>query len=200
MFKTYKGKLRWRSLLIGLTAVISLLPLVTYAQAPETPSPLSPPVNHETGRIDEVLSASDEGYRFSDYVLTWRSTHIVVAASPDESHAPGDNLDLVVFRSEVNGHKVLRFEPKVFLSNEEEVDVDSTASSASITLGTARIEDIVSADADGYRFVGYFVTWHDQRVFLVDPQTAPIRVIGETVNFRVLRTGAGSRRRLSFSF
>ena len=162
-------------------------------------SPLSPPVNHETARIDEVITAADSGYRSRQYVLTWRSMRIVVAAGSNEAHAPGDSLNVVVYRSDLNGHKVLRFESAPTQSNEDVVDEDSASSSASITLGTARIEDAVSAESDGYLFVGYFVTWHNQRVFVVDPQSLPARATGETINFRVLRSGLGANQRLSFS-
>jgi hypothetical protein len=89
----------------------------------------------------------------------------------------------------------LRFETSSAASNEDVADPESANSSASITQGTARIEDTISADSDGYRFVGYFVTWHDKRIFVVDSQSAPVRAVGETINFRVFRTG----QRLSFS-
>jgi hypothetical protein len=162
-------------------------------------SPLSPPINHEAGRIEEVITATDSGYQSRQYVLTWRSMRIVVAAASDEAHAPGDSLNVVVYRSDINSHKILRFESTPTNSNENVVDDDSTHSSASITLGAAQIEDTVSAESDGYRFVGYFVIWHNQRVFVVDPQSAPARATGETINFRVLRTGLGASQRLSFS-
>jgi hypothetical protein len=184
--------------LVGAVAasLFSLISTGANAQASDRSS-LVPPVNHETGRIETVLTASDEEYRFKAYVLTWRSTRIVVAGAPEEPHAAGDNLNVVVYRSEIKGHKVLRFESKP--ENENAEDADSTASSASITQGTARIEDAISAESDGYRFVGYFVSWHDKRVFVVDPQSGPTRAIGESINFRVLRTGTGASRRLSFS-
>lgn len=162
-------------------------------------SPLSPPVSHETAQVDEVITAADSGYRSRQYVLTWRSMRIVVAGAPDEPHAPGDSLEIVVYRSDANSHKVLRFDSGPAVANDDVADDDSTRSSASITLGTARIEDTVSAESDGYRFVGYFVIWHNQRVFVADPQSAPTRATGETINFRVLRTGLGANPRLSFS-
>jgi hypothetical protein len=203
LLETCRSKVRWWSRALISATIMSLTSLLSMgagAQAPETQrSPLAPPVNHETGRIEGVLTASDDGYHFTGYILTWRSMRIVVAGAPDESHVPGDNVDVVVYRSDLNGRKALRFESKASASNENVADVDSAASSASITLGTARIEDAVSADLDGYRFVGYFVLWHNQRVFVVDPQSAPMRAIGETINFRVLRTGAAASRRLSFS-
>jgi len=186
--------------LIGVIvmSMASILSMGAHAQASDRPA-LSPPVNHEVGRVEEVITAADDGSRLRGYVLTWRAMRIVVTGSPEDSHVPGDNLDIVVYRSEVTGHRVLRFESSSPASNENIVDGESTTSSASVTLGTARIEDSIFADSDGYRFAGYFVSWHDQRIFVVDPQAAPARKIGETINFRVLRTGLGAGKRLSFS-
>jgi hypothetical protein len=194
-------RMRWESVaLIGaaVMSMSSLLPMGAEAQSPDRPA-LSPPVNHEVGRVEEVLTAADDGYRLRVYVLTWRSMRVVVAGSLEESHVPGDNLDVVVYRSEINGHKALRFESNSTSSNENVAADESSNSSALITQGTGRIEDSISADSDGYRFVGYFVTWHDKRVFVVDPQSAPTRTPGETINFRVLRSGIGANKRLSFS-
>ena len=181
---------------IGLCSIPSI---GADAQPPGSQRSLAPPINHEVGRVEEVITAADEGYRFRAYVLTWRSMRIVVAGDPDQSHVTGDNLDLLVYRSEENGRKILRFATNTSASSENDVDRESIGSSASITMGTARIEDIVSAESDGYRFEGYFVNWHDKRVFVVDPQSAPAHATGETINFRVLRTGLGATQRLSFS-
>ena len=188
-----------RRLALMAVAVMSMSAVLSIAKA-QTPADrpaLSPPVNHEVGRIEEVVTAADDGYRYTAYVLTWRSMRIVVAASLAESRVSDDNLDILVYRTEINGHRVLRFESNSAPSNV--ADPESANSSASITLGTARIEETISADSDGYRFAGYFVTWHDKRIFVVDPQSAPGRAIGETINFRVFRTGLGNSRRLSFS-
>ena len=196
------GKLGAASVvLIGVTcmSLSSFLPIAADAQAPETQRSLLTPINYESGRVEEVITAADDRARFRAYVLTWRSMRIVVAGAPDRSYDPGDNLDIAVHRMEVNGHKVLRFAESASASNENEVDVESTASGASITLGTARIEETLSAESDGYRFVGYFVTWHDKRVFVLDPQSAATRAVGETLNFRVWRSGFGATQRLSFS-
>jgi hypothetical protein len=185
---------------LTFTTMTSFLPLRADAQAPEIArSPLAPPINHESGRIETVITAADDGYRSREYVLEWRSTRIVVAGVPDGSHMPGDNLDIVVFRTIIEGHKILRFAESGSASTDTFVDADSTSSLASVTLATARIEETVSSESEGYRFVGYFVTWHDKRVFVVDTQSAPARAVGETINFRVLRSGSGADKRLSFS-
>jgi hypothetical protein len=185
---------------VALASIASSLSLQASAQVPESQrSTLSPPINHETGRIDQVITASDSAYRFRGYVLTWRTSRVVVAGAPSESGAVGGTLDIVAYRTEVAGNKILRFEASSFAANEELADRESAGSSASMTLGTAPVEETVSADSDGYRFVGYFVTWHDQRVFVIDPKSGPVRSIGDTLNFRVWRSGIGENQRLSFS-
>jgi hypothetical protein len=203
LLETRRSKLKcWSRALVGIRvmSLCSILSVGANAQVSETQrSALSPPINHESGRVEEVISAADDGYHFRGYVLTWRSMRIVVAGTPDESHVPGDNLNVVVYRSDADGRRILRFESNLRAANDNVVDADSTDSRASITFGTARIEDIVSADSNGYRFVGYFVMWHDQRVFVVDPQSLSTRAIGDTINFRVLRTELGANQRLSFS-
>jgi hypothetical protein len=191
---------RWAGVLTAVvfSGLYSTWSIATDLNAQDRPA-LSPPVNHEAGRIESVITATDDGYRFRGYVLSWRSMRIVVADSLDRSRVPGDNLDIVVYRTEANGHRVLRFESNSGIPSEDEAEHESSSSSAAITLGTAQIEETVAAESDGYRFVGYFVTWHNQRVFVVDPQSAPARSTGETINFRVLRTGLGASQRLSFT-
>ena len=181
-----------------LMSISSLWSVAIDANAQE-PAALSPPMNHEVGRIEAVITAVDNGYRYRGYVLAWRSMRIVVAGQLDDAHSQGGNLDIVVYRTDVDGHKVLRFATPSSLSNDDEVDRESTDSTAAITQGTAPIEETVSAESDGYRFVGYFVSWHNQRVFVVDPRAAAARATGETINFRVLRTGLEPGKRLSFS-
>jgi len=190
-------RLRWLSALsISMMSFWSVLALAD--PGPQEFRTLSPPINHEVGRIETVLAAADGGYRYRAYVLTWRSMRIVVAGRPEESRVPGSNLDIVVSRTDADGHRVLHFVPDSSFSNEDEGDLDS-GSSAEIIQATAPIEEALFAESDGYRFVGYFVTWHEQRVFVIDPRAAAQRGVGETINFRVLRTGRGASQRLSFS-
>jgi hypothetical protein len=158
-------------------------------------SPPTPSVNHEVGRIAQVITATDAGDRFRAYLLDWRSTQIVVSVPPDDPHVVGDNLEIFVYRTEVKDHKILRAAPNVGTALDNEVERESGSSSAAITQGTAKVESSIAADSDGYRFVGYFVTWHGQRVFVVDPVSASPRANGETINFQVFRSGS----RLSFS-
>jgi hypothetical protein len=194
-----KKRLRVASICIAAMALSFVPAMYVGAQDTSRQTPLSPPVNHESGRVKEVITATDEGFRFRAYVLTWREMRIVVSGGPDESSGAGDSLDIMVYRTDANGHKVLRFETGSLASNENDPTGESSSSSASMTLGRAPVEEAVSAESEGYRFTGYFVTWHGKRVFVVDPQSGPSRAVGESIDFRVLRTGLGAMQRLSFS-
>jgi hypothetical protein len=89
--------------LMGLTfaGLCSFVSPRAGAQSPATQtSALSPPINHESGQVEEIITAADDGFRFRGYVLLWRSTRIVVAGTPDESHrAIGETIDFQVWRT-----------------------------------------------------------------------------------------------------
>jgi hypothetical protein len=204
MASTRKRRVRNAPWLTALTVASAMtlfsIPPIAATEANEHIGPaFSPPVNHEVGRIELTFTAEDNGYRYKGYVLAWRATRIVVAGPLDDSHAQGSNLDIIVYRADIDGRKVLRFVAASSISNEDEIDRESAGSSAAISQGTAPIEETVSAESDGYRFVGYFVTWHNQRVFVVDPRSGSAHAPGETINFRVLRTGMETSQHLYFS-
>lgn len=177
-------------------ATLGGLLAVSAAHAAET-SALAPPVNHESGHIESMLTATDQGYRYTAYVVQWRDARIVVTDRTLVPRQAGDSLDFVVHRQST-GRNILRFDSGA-TENDNEVDEDGESSTAAITLGTSKIDEVVSVDSDGYRFAGYFVNWHEQRVFIPDPLSQPLKSIGDTVNFRVLHTSLGGNKVLSFS-
>ena len=172
------------------------------AQQPTRPttdlSALAPPVNHESGTISEVLTAQDSGFRQIGYVVRWRDSQVFVTGSPTVPHRVGENLDFTVYRTVAGGRKMLRFaanEPQSDTSSERE---EAESSHASITSGGAPIENSLLAENDGYRFAAYQVMWHGMRVMVVDPLQKSVYKTGDTINFRVLRSGAGDDRLLAF--
>ena len=160
------------------------------------PSQLAPPVNHESGHIKSVVSAADQGFRYTAYLVDWRNSRIVVSDRSAVHRQPGDTLDFIVYRRQTSQGNILRFDCE---SAEPGADEDDDSSSAAITLGTAKIEEVLNIESDGYRFRGYFVSWHDQRVFVPDPGASALKAVGDTLNFRVLRTSQGTNKVLSFS-
>ncbi len=166
--------------------------------APEI-SALAPPINHETGTISEVLTAQDSGFQQIGYVVRWRDSQVFVTGSLAAPQRVGENIDFMVYRSVAGSRKILRFavnEPQSDASGDRE---EAESSHASVTSGGAPIEDTLIAENDGYRFVAYQVRWHGMRVMVVDPLQKSVYKIGDTINFRVLRSGAGEERLLAFA-
>ncbi len=172
-------------------------------QAPAVPpsdsSALSPPVNHESGTIDEVLTAEDAGYRMRGYVVNWRSARVFVSGAPAEPRQPGGSLDLTVYRSNVNGQRALRFAITQLGDDDSVAQDEGRNAQVSITSGTAKVEDVLTAESGGYRFTAYLVNWHDKRVAVVDPLLHTAHAVGDQIDFRVYHTGANENRQLSFS-
>ena len=179
--------------------LLATLAWPAFAQQPRSDSAaLSPPVNHESGVVGEVLIARDGGYSQVGSIVRWRDAQIFVSGSPSRMPHSGDILDFTVYRSVQDGRKILRFETNqdsASASDEEE----SASSRASISSGSAKVENVLSADSDGYRFVAYQVMWHGSRVMVIDPLAREPRAIGAQINFRVARSGSDESRQLAFS-
>lgn len=166
--------------------------------APELPA-LAPPVNHESGTIREVLTVQDAGYRQIGYVVQWRDSQIFVNGASIEPHRVGDNLDFTVYRIVTGGRKMLRFAANQSQSETGSERDESESSHASITSGSAPVENSLFAESDGYRFAAYQVTWHGMRVVVVDPLQNTVYKVGDRINFGVLRSGAADERLLAFA-
>jgi hypothetical protein len=173
------------------------------AQIPVNPaadtSALSPAINHESGTIDEVLSADDGGYLMRGYIVTWRGSRVFVSGPPSEPLQIGATLDFTVYRTSINGQRGLRFLVAQAGGDSNVAQDESRNSEVSITSATAKVEQVLAADNDGYSFVAYLVTWHDRRVAVVDPLVHTPKVAGDQIDFRVFHTGANDNRQLSFA-
>jgi hypothetical protein len=186
-----------RNPLLGILWAALALP--AFAQQPRSDfAALSPPVNHESGLIMDVLIARDADYRQVGSIVRWRDAQIFVASPPSKMPRRGESLDFTVYRSVRDGRRILRFE-----TNQESVSAsgenESASSHASISSGSAKVENVFSADSDGYRFVAYQVMWHGTRVIVIDPMAREPRAIGEQINFRVSRSGEDENRQLAFT-
>jgi hypothetical protein len=185
------------------TMLVSAAWLPAIAQTPtDQPagaSVLAPPINHESGTITEVLSAEDGGYRMRGYIVTWRGSRVFVSGAAADPRQVGGSLDFTVYRSALHGKRGLRFTVAQAGDDTSVAQDEGRNSQVSITSGTAKIEDVLAADNDGYSFVAYLVNWHDRRVAVVDPSLHTPKSVGDQIDFRVFHTGVADSRQLSFA-
>lgn len=183
--------LLFRTTALSLAVAGLALALPALAQAPRDPdsaqATVSPPVNHESGVIQDVLTAQDAGDRFCTYLMQWRdTTAFVPCASPP--HQRGDTVEFVVYRETKNGHRALRFAPSRQNADDSSERIDSAGFQATVSAGRSVIQHVLVADNDGYRGVAYEVPWHNAQVMVIDPTGASNRQVGDTINFKVIRT------------
>jgi hypothetical protein len=199
-----KTPVRWQFVIVTQFLLGAVCTLPAQAQQAPTiqsgePSTLSPTINHESGTIDEVLTAEDGGYRMQGYVVNWRSSRVFVSGAPAEPRQPGASLDLTVYRTGVNGQGSLRFAVTQVGDDASVAQDEGRNAQVTITSGTAKVEDVLKADSDGYHFIAYLVSWHDRHVAVVDPFLHTPHAVGDQIDFRVYHTGANENRQLSFA-
>ncbi len=72
----------------------------------------------------------------------------------------------------------------------------------SFTLETARVEEVYQVVEEGFRFVAYAVTWHNEKVIVSDPLADSDHAVGEEITFMASRSeipsSAQPKKTLSF--
>jgi hypothetical protein len=197
--KTYKTSRLVNITIVVTAACAQVVCAQTPAAHPAEASALSPPINHESGTISEVLTADDGGYRMRGYVVAWRGSRVFVLGSAADPRPSGAPVDFTVYRSNLNGKRGLRFQVAQPGDDATVAQDESRNSQVSITSGTAKVEDVLAADNDGYSFVAYLVSWHDKRIAVVDPLLHTPKAVGDQIDFRVFHTGASDNQQLSFA-
>jgi hypothetical protein len=159
----------------------------------------APPASPETGLVDEVLAAESNGYPYRAYVIQWHGSRIVIA---DEGAATqykaGDN---VTFRAQRMPNPLTG--PGGILSFLWNADHDDSAAKvfagqASTGSDTAKVDEVLTAAVDGYRYIAYIVTWHGARVAISDMLATTHYAAGDRITFPVARAESSGQRSLSF--
>jgi hypothetical protein len=162
--------------------------------ATQTPSTTSSSM--ETGVIDEILTTSVDGYGYTAYVVRSMGSRVVVDDTADaKSHSVGDEISLVVRRLAVApGQGALMIALKT--ASESRDVPDSTQ--MSMTNGTATVEEILTSETNGYRFMAYIVKWNGARVAISDVFATTHYAVGDRITFPVARSESAGRRQLRF--
>ncbi len=106
---------------------------------------------------------------------------------------------MTVYRSSANGPRRLRFAITQSGDDASVAQDEGRNAEVAITSGTAKVDEVLTAENDGYRFTAYLVSWHDHRVAVVDPLVHAPHAVGDKIDFRVFHTGANENRQLSFA-
>jgi hypothetical protein len=175
----------------------------TTPQTPQTPQPTLPTQapsipssSTVTGVIEEILTTSVEGYGYTAYVVRSMGSRVVVDETADaKSHSVGDQISLVVRRLAVApGQGVLMI---ALRTASQSRDVPA-GMQMSMTDDTATVEEILTTETDGYRFMAYIVKWNGARIAVSDVFATTRYAVGDRITFPVARSESAGQRQLRF--
>jgi hypothetical protein len=152
--------------------------------------------SEHTGVIEEVLRTNVDGFGYTAYILDSLGARIVVEGVLGVTpHRVGDQISFVSQRIQSpnsSGHGILRFEPSAPEADEHE------SVNLSMTQETATVEEALSMQSDGYRYVAYIVKWHGARVAVSDVLSNTSYAVGDRIDFPASRAALPGGRQLSF--
>jgi len=154
---------------------------------------------HASAVIEDDIETVEDGYRFNAYVVRWHGVRVVVSDPTSQGHlAVGDTLHFIAGRSEIiKGQRMLSF-----LSTEREAGsgdpagLDATSSTARTE--TSIVEEVLTAQDEGYLFTAYIVRWQGKRVAVIDMQSSPPHMVGDQIDLVVMRMSPMGRKVLAF--
>jgi hypothetical protein len=203
-----------REPLLGTT--FALLPLLCGAQhsavnqePPAESKAASASFKVETASVEEVLATDDDGFRSSAYVVRWHANRVLLvdplASTP---LAVGDDARFLVTHHEVGGNRLLSF---VFTRNQDcgckegqrrtlpTKGADLASYSGGADLKTGIVDDVLGAEDEGYRAIGYIVQSQGKRIAVADPIAQSQFAIGDTMSFLAVRSQVKGSSLLAFT-
>jgi hypothetical protein len=153
----------------------------------------------QSGVITEVLKTSDADYNYRAYVVEALGARVVVEDSSDAGpHQVGEQLAFVSRRIEnplAPGHGLLSFG----LTASQEGN-GTYADGAQVTLknDTAAVDEVLSTDLNGDKYVAYIVKWNGARIAVSDMFASTHYAVGDRITFPVARAGAAGQGHLYF--
>ncbi len=167
--------------------------------APSAIQAPSAPPKAQTATIEEVMATDEDGYRARSYVVRWHGARVLVTDPLSRTHLSiGGSISFIAARHEVAGQRILSF----VLDGRQACRCDDRSpkpsapvvEAASAEMKTGLVEEVLSAQQDGYRFVAYIVQSHGSRLAVADPVARTHSAVGDSISFmanRIKLDGAG---------
>lgn len=136
--------------------------------------------------VEEVVASDDAGYKAIAYVIRWHGTRVLVEDPLARSRLNvGDSLNFFASHHDVGDEHLLSF---IFMGPPCKCDDKSKpgaarGGSAAAKSAVGLVEEVLSTDEEGYRFVAYIVQAQGARIAVSDPIAQSHHVVGENISF-----------------
>jgi hypothetical protein len=143
--------------------------------------------------VEEVVASEDAGYKAIAYVVRWHGMRVLVDDTLARSRlSVGDGVNFIASHHDVGDNHLLSF---MFMGPPCKCDDKSKSaptqngnSAAKSAVGI--VEEVLSAQEDGYRFVAYIVQAPGARIAVSDPLAQSHHVVGENISFLAMSNSA----------
>jgi hypothetical protein len=199
-----------------LATTCAFLPLLCGAQQtavnqepPAESKTSNPRFKTETASVEEVVATEDDGYHASNYVVRWHGNRVLLVDPLASTRlAVGDNASFVVSHHDIGGKRLLSF---VFTRDQDSrcedkqqptappKNRDPGPVSSGADFKTGIVEEVLSAEDDGYRSVGYIVQAQGKRIAIADPIAQSHYGIGDSISFLAMRSKLKGLSLLAFT-
>jgi hypothetical protein len=135
-----------------------------------------------TATIEEVLHTEDDGYRFIAYLASWNGSRIAISDPLASSHGGiGGPVSFMAVHAGANGKHVLAFESTEQSNPTGSVRAQRAPATASPETGI--VDEVLTAEADGYLYHAYVVQWNGSRIVVTDEDAPTQYQAGDGVTF-----------------
>jgi hypothetical protein len=195
----------FRSLIIAACAI---LPVALHAQQTSTKgtgndaSTAKPSPQTLSASVEEVVASEDAGFRAIAYVVRWHGTRVLVVDPLAKSHLSlGDNLNFIASQHDVSDKRILSFiltGPACKCEDKSGKPAAAQNGNAAAKSALGLVEEVLSTQENGYRFVAYIVQAQGSRIAVSDPLAQSHHVVGENISFVALSNSAAGDPVMTF--
>jgi hypothetical protein len=182
-------RMSFRTLII---AACVILPVPLNAQQASTPgtgdaSAAKSSPKTLSAPVEEVVASEDAGYKAIGYVVRWHGIRVLVDDPLAGSRlSVGDGVNFFVSHHDVGGKRLLGFTfmgPPCKCDGKSRQSAPTQNGNSGAKSAVGLVEEVLSTEEDGYRFVAYIVQAQGSRIAVSDPLAQSQHVVGENISF-----------------
>jgi hypothetical protein len=191
-----------------IIAACVILPVTLDAQQPSTPgtgndaSAAKSSPKTLSAPVEDVVASEDAGYKAIGYVVRWHGTRVLVDDPLARSRlSVGDSLNFFVSHHDVGDKRLLSF---IFTGPPCKCDAKSRQPGPTqngnygAKSAVGLVEEVLSTEENGYRFVAYIVQAKGSRIAVSDPLAQSRQVVGENISFLAMSNNAAGNAVMTY--
>jgi hypothetical protein len=188
----------FRTLIIAACVILPVTLNAQQASAPGTGNDASaakPFPKTLSAAVEEVVASEDAGYKAIGYVVRWRGTRVLVDDPLARSRlSVGDSVNFFVSHHDVaDNNRLLSFTfmgPPCKCDGKSRQSAPTQIGNSGAKSAVGLVEEVLSTEEDGYRFVAYIVQAQGARIAVSDPLAQSHHVVGENISFLAMSNSA----------